>query len=275
LKPNLRVDPETKKPVLYDEYSFGENQFIQTIISPEEGDEIMLSKVSRLDEKDSSIIQYTLNQRDERFYTDKRIIVDLRELVHAVYHSESDKAYNLVKERLKKIGRYRIEGKIKNSNQDVYREFLFNFFQSVIIKKDVATGRTYAEILFSDILHEQYINNQTVQIYSHFMKKLENPISRILIYAFPMERLESYLNEENCRKSFDYNYFSNKIRFRSKRIETNLKLVEASLKEFKEHQILIEEYKRVGTGFEIILIPLSDYEKQDFFSSSPLQFIEG
>lgn len=275
-QPNLRVDPDTKRTVLYDQYKIQDDWLIESIIQPAEGDNVVLKKASLLDQKDAAIIQYALNQRDERFYTDKTILLELGGIVKAVYGSDGKKVYDLVKERLMKIFSYSVQGHVVNKNQKIYRNFAISFFQKVDIQEDyLNTGKTYVEIMFSDPLHEQFINKQTIGIYTDLNKKLKNPMSELLIYALQKERLEGYINETECRKLFDFNYFASKVRFRSKRIETNLKSIERCLHEFKEHEIFIEDYKRMGNGFEINFLPLSEYEKSDLFSSSSAKLVKG
>ncbi|WCF11383.1 hypothetical protein NDS46_30970 (plasmid) [Paenibacillus thiaminolyticus] len=275
LKGNLMIDRESKKAVLYDEYRMSNDKIILSILQPDPNDEIILDKMVTLDEKDSTIIQTVLNNRGERFYKEKKVVVDLRDIVRETYNSSSSKSYDLVKKRLQKIGRFSIEGRIFNDNKEMYREFLFNFFQFVDIIKDPASGKVFAEITFSDALHEQFINNQTVSIYRHLISKLNNPVSRLLVYAFQKERIEAYVQNRSLKKMFDYNYFHDRIRFRSKRIESNLKSIEASLKEFKELNVLISDYSRVGNAFELSLHPLTSDEVADFFTKSKIQSIEG
>jgi len=49
-------------------------------------------------------------------------------------------------------------------------------------------------------LHQQIITNQTIQIYSHMIHKLENPLSKILIYVFQSERLGAFLEEKPIKR---------------------------------------------------------------------------
>ncbi|WPS85444.1 hypothetical protein SMD22_02090 (plasmid) [Brevibacillus halotolerans] len=275
VKGNLMVDPDSQRSVLYDQYKLSDDKLIVSILQPEENDQIMLDKMTSLDGKDWEIIRIALNSSGERFFKEKKVSIDLRDMVKEIYNSESNRSYKLTKERLKKIGQFKIEGRVLNQNKETYREFLFNFFQSVDILKDPQTKRVYAEILFSDTLHQQFIDRQTVQIYSHLIKKLENPVSRLLVYAFQKERIDAHLENRPLRNFFDYNYFHDRIRFRSKRVESNLKIIQASLDEFKDLNVLFNNYKRNGNGFDIELHPISEDEKQDFFSSSTVGLIEG
>ncbi|MDP5276090.1 hypothetical protein [Chengkuizengella axinellae] len=274
LKGNILFDEEQQSTIVYDEYKMSDNRAVRSFIAVEDGEEVKLDKMFLLDDMDSEIIEHVMENRDERFYTEKSIVFDLRPLLIRVYGNTSKKAYDLATKRLTKIGRFSIEGRTTGANKDTKTTFLYNLFQEVKVTKEEATGRIYAEIKFSDTLHQQFITKQTVQIYSHLIHRLENRLSKILIYAFQKERLDAYLQKCDMKNHFEYTFFSDRIRFRSKRIESNLKLIESSLQEFKEAKILVEDYRRIGNGFEIILTPLTESEKVDFFISPSTSLIQ-
>ncbi|UQZ82380.1 hypothetical protein SK3146_01537 [Paenibacillus konkukensis] len=268
MRGNVLFDSEQKATILYDDYKLSDNRVLRSFISIEENEEVQIDKMFLLDETDSEIIEHVMEHRAERFYTDKTIAFDLRPLLTRIYGNTSQKAYDLITKRLQKIGRFSLEGRTTGPNKETRTTFLYNLFEYVLVSKEDATGRRYAEIKFSDTLHQQFITKQTVQIYSHFIHRLENRLSKILIYAFQKERLDAYLQGRNMKRHFEYTFFSDRIRFRSKRIDSNLKQIEASLQEFKEANILISDYKRVGNGFEIILTPVTESEKADFFTGT-------
>ncbi|GAA4847354.1 hypothetical protein GCM10023310_26840 [Paenibacillus vulneris] len=267
LKGNVLFDSEQKATIIYDDYKMSDNRVLRSFISIEENEEVQLDKMFLLDETDSEILEHIIEHRSERFYTDKTIAFDIRPLLTRIYGNTSQKAYDLITKRLQKIGRFSLEGRTTGPNKETKTTFLYNLFEYVIVSKEDATGRRYAEIKFSDTLHQQFITKQTVQIYSHFIHRLENRLSKILIYAFQKERLDAYLQGRKMKQNFEYSFFSDRIRFRSKRIDSNLKQIDASLQEFKEANILINDYKRVGNGFEIILTPVTESEKADFFTA--------
>lgn len=266
LKGNVKFDSENNQTIVYDDYKLSDERIIRSFISIQENEEIELDKMFFLDDTDSEILEHIIEQRDKRFYTDKTIVFDMSPLLTRVYGDTSQKAYDLATKRLNKIRRFSIEGRKTSSDKEVKTTFFYNLFQKVEVTKDEVTGRVYAELQFSDDLHQQFITKQTVQIYSHFIHRLESRLSKILIYALQKERLDAYLQERKMKDHFDYTFFSDRIRFRSKRIDANLKQIESSLQEFKYGDILIEDYQRTGNAFEITLKPLSESEKQDFFS---------
>lgn len=272
MKGNILFNSEQQGKIVYDDYKLSDNRVIRSFISLDENEEVHLDKVFMLDDTDSEIIEHVMEQRDNRFYTEKKIVFDLRPLLLRVYGNTSKKAYDLATKRLTKIGRFSIEG--RTTGPETKTTFLYNLFQEVKVTKEDATGRIYGEIKFSDALHQQFITKQTVQIYSHFIHRLENRLSKILIYAFQKERIDAHLQGRSMKQHFEYTFFSDRIRFRSKRIDTNLKQIESSLGEFKEANILIEDYKRVGNGFEIILTPITESEKADFFAVSTTTLIQ-
>lgn len=267
---------ENQQMELYDSYKLSDGSWIVSILQPDENDDVQLDKFSALDNKDWDIIGIIFGSIGERFYKEKIVVVDIRNIVKEIYNSEGSRAYSMTEERLKKIGRFRIEGRVLNQNKERKESFLINFFQTVRMIKDEVSGRSYVEITVHDKIHQQFIDRQTVQIYSHLLKKIETPVSRILIYAFQKERMDAYLEQRPMRKTFDYNYFHDRIRFRSKKVEANLKLIQESLKEFCEMNVIVSSFKRVGSGFEIQLHPITEDEKQDYFNSArPLHLLEG
>lgn len=249
---------------LYQDYKLSDDRFFRTFLNLKEDEQIQLEKSLSLDTTDNEILEHVLEQRDNLFYTDQTIIFDVRPLLLRIYNSTSKKSYDLLEERLKKIGRFSFEGRTIGPDNKVNVSFLYNLFQEVEFKRDEATGRVFAEIIFSNKLHRHIVTNQAIKIYSPFYRRLENKLSKILIYAFQKERIDAYVNNRDLKIVFEYSYFTDRIRFRSKRIESNIKEIESSLQDFKNAQILIEDYKRVGHHFEIVLTPLSESEIGDF-----------
>jgi hypothetical protein len=253
---------EENQPILANEYKVDEDFLIRSIIKLKEGDKV-IRKTKTLDEKDNTIIQYVLSQRDQRFFTERKIYIDVLDLVVNLYKSKGAKNYQLVEERLQKIARYTIEAIIKKSTKGRDGKLSFTIFDRVIIDTDDA-GKRYAEILVGDTLYQQLFNQQTVQIYSDNIKRLENPYSRILIFALQKERLERYIQNKPFRDIFDYKFFAHKVRFQTRKIDNNMEMLNAALQEFKDQNIIIEDFRRIHQSFEITFIPLSHYEIHDF-----------
>lgn len=277
-KGNLRINPETKQRELYDEITLSDgNKFIYSFVQANDDEKIKISKLPFLDDTDNTIILQILNNIDQQlFYTEKKVRVDFLEIVKKAYKSTSNKAYRLTESRILNLTKFQFEGEIVDKEKkERVKKFSFNFFQSAEIIKDPVTGRIFVEVVFSDRLHQQYINDQTINIYSHIIEKLENGYSKILVFAFQKERIDAYLQNRPPRKMYEYSFFADRIRFRSKKIETNLKLIQSSLEEFVALNTLISDFKRVGQGFEIKLIPLTENEKIDLFSDSKRKVLLG
>ncbi|WP_139192904.1 hypothetical protein [Anaerobacillus arseniciselenatis] len=259
----IEIGPGKNNTQLYNDSKLSDNRFFRFFFDLGDGEEVKLDKVSPPDPIDNEILQYIMEEMDNLFLSEKKIIVDLRGLLIEVYGHSGQKQYDLIEKRLKKIGRYSFEGTTVGQDNKTHVSFIYNLFQYVEIKTDELTGRKYVEIQFSDKLHERIVTRKTIAIYSPFFKRLENSLSKILIYAFQKERIDAYVNERNLKSSYDYSFFTDRIRFRSKRLESNLEKIESSLQDFKNAGVLIEDYKRVGSSFNITLTPLSKSEVAD------------
>lgn len=167
-----------------------------------------------------------------------------------------------------KLNRSLIEGYTTTPDGNLQTSFSFNLFDSIVLRKQKGVEKWYVEVRFSQTLHEQFTTNQTVQIYSHMINKLENNISRILIYSFQKERLDAFLEGRPTQRYFNYYYFTDRVRFRTRKMESTLKQIETALDEFVERDILVDSYKRKGTGFNIELKPLSEAEINDYFDKT-------
>jgi len=256
---------DNKELILANEYKVDEDFLIRSIIKLKEGDKV-IRKTKTLDEKDNTIIQYVLAHRDQRFFTERKIYVDILDLVTRLYKSKGAKSYQLAEERLQKIAGYTIEAIIKKSTKSRDGKLSFTIFDRVFIDTDDADKR-YAEILVGDTLYQQLFNQQTVQIYSDNIKRLENPYSRILIFALQKERLDRHIQNRPFIDIFDYKFFKHKIRFETRKVDNNMNMLEAALQEFKDLNIIIDDFRRIHQAFEISFIPLSTYEIHDFIGS--------
>lgn len=254
--------------VLYNDHKVGDNMLIRSMFAVKPNERVYFKNTYALDDMDSEIIEYVLENRGTRFYSDeKTVTIDIRKLGRILYNSDGGKVIDLVKQRMRKIARYSQEYFIVDEkNEKVNAEYIVNVFQEVGFHEDTQL----AHIVFSDRIHQNIINNQTVQVYSDITDKLTNTTARTLIYALQKERIDSYIQQTSYTRNFDYFYFLQKIRFRSKKIEQNLKVIDQALKEFQDLNVLIHSYKRNGTGFTIEFIPLTEIEKRDYFDSMPL-----
>jgi len=168
---------------------------------------------------------------------------------------------------------YQISGILKKDNAKDTK-FILTFFQSAIVKTDETTGKRIGVIVFSDLLHQQYINKKTVGVYDSQIKSFDIPLSKILIFCLQKERLDFYTEKKPRKGTYSYNWFRYKVRFKAKK-EENMRLLAESLQEFKDKKIIIEDFKRIRDSFEIEFLPLSPYEELDFFDKNSALQIEG
>lgn len=254
--------------ILYNDYKVGDNVLIRSMFAVKPNERVYFKNTYALDDLDSEIIEYVLENRGTRFYSDeKTVTIDLRKLGRVLYNSDGGKIIDLVKQRMRKIARYSQEYIIVDEKQEkVNAEYIVNIFQEVGFHEETQM----AHIVFSDRIHQNIINNQTVQVYRDITEKLTNPTARTLIYALQKERIDCYIQQTSYTRNFDYFYFLQRIRFRSKKIEQNLKVIEKALREFNDLNVLIRTFKRNGTGFTIDFVPLTESEKRDYFDSTPI-----
>lgn len=254
--------------VLYNDYKVGDNMLMRSMFAVKPNERVYFKNIYALDDTDSEIIEYVLENRGTRFYSDeKTVTIDLRKLGRVLYNSDGGKNIELVKQRIRKIARYSQEYIIVDEKKEkVNAEYIVNIFQEVGFHEDTQL----AHIVFSERIHQNIINNQTVQVYSDITDMLTNTTARTLIYALQKERIDSYINQTSYIRDFDYFYFLQRIRFRSKKIEQNLKVIEKALKEFQDLNVLMHSFKRKGTGFTIDFMPLTEVEKRDYFDSVPI-----
>lgn len=281
------IDAETKTEIYYSDYDMDDDHLLRTIIKLEEGDTIHANKniIKTLDKVDREIILHVLRQRDEVFYTDRTISVDIGSLVSKFYTSKSIKSYQAIEEKLEKIKSFEFQAIIKKKSEK-FRDgkAKWSIFDTLYINTD-DNGRRYAEITIGTYFHQQFINDQTVKIYSNVLESIEGNVSKILVHALQKERLERHLQNKPLTDIFRHQYFSRKIRLDKRKIDANIKMIESSLQEFKQLNILIHDYKRIDKAFQISFIPLSNTEIHDFFEHDntpiqlslplPEQYIEG
>ncbi|WP_100374840.1 replication initiator protein A [Bacillus sp. FJAT-45037] len=262
---------------LYNDYVVDDDFVLRTIIKLNEGDTVRVKKNTTLDEKDSTIIQYILSQRDELFFTNRTIEVDLRDLVKVIYGTCGTKQNDLIEKRLKKIKNYNIEAIINNTEYSKPSSVEYSIFDRIFVGKNpkINNGNRYVEIVVGDTIYQQVINSKIISVYRDSFGALNNPISRVLIYALQKERLERHINHRSLEDLYSYKFFLNRVRFKDpKNINDNLAEIYNSLHEFKKQNILIQDLKQVYQSFEITFIPLSNIEINDFFRRDKEQAIE-
>ncbi|MBM6382438.1 MULTISPECIES: hypothetical protein [Paenibacillus] len=275
LKIRMELDEITNKQTYFDDYEISDNEFLRTIIKVEDGDFLLADKslTKSLDGTDRDIIFYVLSQKDESFYTDRTITVDISKLVSKAYNSSGVKNYVEIEKRLRKIRSFGFQAVIKKKSEKARSGSAdWSIFDSVVINSN-PNGRRYAEIVIGTYFHQQYINQQTVKIYRDSLNSIEGNISKILVHALQKERLERYVQGNQFIDIFPLSYFLRKVRMDKRKTEQNMKKIQDALEEFKSLNFLIADYKRLHSSFEISFIPLTHTEMHDFFDQAepPIQ----
>ena len=103
----MELDEITNKQTYFDDYEISDNEFLRTIIKVEDGDFLLADKslTKSLDGTDRDIIFYVLSQKDESFYTDRTITVDISKLVSKAYNSSGVKTTLRLRKDCVKSGR--------------------------------------------------------------------------------------------------------------------------------------------------------------------------
>lgn len=251
----------------FNDYAISDNLTLRTIIGKNQEGCLSIAKPYSFDHRDSIMLDYIFAKKDEQFISKKLITVDIGDLVKFVCKSKSSDSYRDIEQRIIKIANYKIQGIIKEEdNEDTL--FALNFFEKAFIRTDPSTKKRYATIVLSDTLHQEIIEGNVSLFYYRQVKLLENPTSKVIIYPLQKERLQHCTEAIGYIGKYYYSFFRQHIRFRSKRKTANLKLIEASLQEFKEKQLIIKQYKMLPDGFEIEFTPVPEFERADLMKKS-------
>lgn len=239
-------------PIFIDEYTNGDFT-ITTMINPE----INKNRNSLyVDDTDWEIFDYVMSKRDIEFVERKKIFVNIGDIVKVAYPtSRGKKEYDLVVQRLLKIKD--ISFKIEERNGDTH---FFDLFNHITISHD----GLQAEIEIAEFFHKQYINNQTIKIYSDKIKNFKHEYSEPIVLTLVSERYR-YLKEKDMRAShtYPYEFFARRIRFPSRNKTENLKIIEECLKEIVNNQVTVQNYSKKKDVFYITFYPVSKREAED------------
>ena len=131
-------------------------------------------------------------------------------------------------------------------------------FDNIVIKEDAE--RPYAIAQFGEILSNAIIQKKLISITSASYDVLDNNLSRIICYAMKCEQIA---NQETLMSEYSYTYFQKIVRFKLKNKKKNLQLIQESLQEFVDNNIVIDSFELKNGVFIINFLPLSEAEIQD------------
>lgn len=236
-----------------------------------------------LDATDSLIIGYIysrINIKEAIATNTATVVITMRELEDLLYggtHSSSN--YKTIRERLKRVSNYKLE-LLRNVDGEILTTHL-NFFDMdyMPLENGDIDKNTFIFTPGTTLLNA-YIQKETVSICLDDWNSLKNNLSKLFLYSLNKTRLNLYFNSIEGKNNhlvttLNYEYFSSKVRFSTKRMSTNIKLIVAALQELKDSNILIQDFKKIGTKIEIEFLPLRKDEILNISSfDEPNAFIE-
>lgn len=272
LKFETLIDESSNTPILFNDYYVTDDYYVRTLIK--EPEKIETIKCYYLDERDSEIIDLVYSKVNSNFIKDKKIVIDIGEVVKKIYLYSNAYCYKDAEERILRLGLYQLQGLIKE-NENIETKFVINFFDNVSVSKNYETGKSWATITFGEVLYDLYFKQKTFKISTYQYKRIENALAKILFFPLQKERVGMNLYQDNevYTKEFNYEYFAYKVRFNSKKKSENMSLIAECLEELKMKKMLIKEYKEQKNGFLIEFIPLSPEEKKVYGINSDDELI--
>ena len=221
------------------------DNLLKEIIRDEEGRELLevtvnsgkLTPPKAMDSNDLKLVNaFISNINMQEFSKEKSVVVDLNTLGKEIVD------YHVGKNVLKKAG----------------SKIYFNLFDNIVIKEDAE--RPYAIAQFGEVLSNAIIKKKLISITSASYDVLDNNLSRIICYAMKCEQIA---NQETLMSEYSYTYFQKIVRFKLKNKKKNLQLIQESLQEFVDNNIVIDSFELKNGVFIINFLPLSEAEIQD------------
>lgn len=254
------------------EYAISNTELLRTIIRTRPDDQLVTNKelFKTLDAKDKSLINFILKRLTSSFYTSPTIEFDIKEAAEHAYNSKNKSIYERTEKKLEKIMAFQFEVIIKKkdtSQQDGVVRWVF--FDSLTIDTD-ANNRRYAKVELGSFVYRQILNNQTIQLYSHLLNKIQGEMASIIVYSLQKERKELYINKDQTEKFLHYDFFLSIVRLNRKRIKENMNKIEEALQEFKDLNFIIKDYSRTSDGFIVQFLSFTDAEKEDYLTENKI-----
>ena len=230
-----------------------------------------------MDTTDLKILNTLIASVDNDFYRSKTVTTDIGTLTNSVFGFRPGATnYTSIAERCTKLVEYNYTILSDNGRLS------FNLFDSIIVRytgtsseDTIAEAKDYSVIAtFGEILANALIQKQLVKVTEKNYDTLKNPMSKIIYYALEKERVSLQgSGRDTCL--YTYTYFQKIVRFKFKTRSKNLKLIEASLQDFVDNKICIDEFNRKSDGsFLIKFLPLSEEELDDINFKNPVLLTE-
>lgn len=241
----------------YSDYSPSNDYKLRVLVSKEYAQD---KQVRLLDNTDENIFSQVMKQRSNMFATQRKIFVNIGNIVKNLFNSDGIDNYKMVESRLYKMLNIRFNA--------FYKDGSIGFGIFDFVKVDYNNGWT-AEITVNEQIYQEYLNKQTIRMYKDIMQRFELPMSKSLIFALQKERFSCYSDKQSYKQVYDYSFFTHKLRFKSRSKKENYKLIESSLEEIRKNGVGIKTFYREGDKFYIEYYPVTEYEMEDLIHSSP------
>lgn len=213
-------------------------------------------KLKPPDLKDSKIFDLLLNYRDISFQNNRKIFAYLSDIRKEVYESDSSKNTNELKERLFRLGLFKlIEFGENNSFQ------IKGLFSGMKVQED-NMGQWYVEAVVSEHIYNNIIKQQLIKIYDGKIKKLENLMAYRLAFIIHRKRIDLHdSNLDRVRFHLNWKELNRSIIFNKRYKSQNMSDIADALMELKEKGFLIEDFERYKSdSFYLTCYPLSESE---------------
>ena len=231
----------------------------------EEG--LMRENLKMLNSRDQEILIYLMSLKHEALYQPVPMVVEIGDIVRAVYHNDSKKSYMAVKESLIKMDFM----EMRIIDEKTLRSTKTEIFYNVTIEADEVTGKEVARIIFSENLIHEFVKNQTVSIYKKIIDRFELKSSKVLIYALQRQRILLATQTEDSNPILfqtNLNFFRGALVFGTKRRTNQIRIIEETLDEIVESEITLKSYSRKGDIFQLEFYPFSDKERIDLLNKN-------
>lgn len=275
------------------DYQVSDDYFIRTIISEQDFEDytnlvpsksnISINKLKYLDALDARILSYIYAQlpMTNLVQNQRRIVISVRELVLKFMPGTSLYHYNEIKNRLAKLGTYKVCGIHKGSDGEKDTlAFTFSFFNISYLNSDQVIDNSQVRITFDEDFTNLYINQKTIEAPTQLYKLSTH--AETIFFPLHYSRLQEIVKYETSQRqcksitaTFNYNFFRSNIilpnRGRKKMSEAHMDLIINAIQELKDNGLLIKDFKRIDKlTIEVEFLSATNKELEALFKPSPL-----
>lgn len=262
-----------KEKLYYNDYETPSSGTVRTLIKEEnmKSKEIADKIATLFDSVDGRIYDCLMSKRNINFIKDRKIFINEAELVNSVFKSDGRDNYASIENHLKKWASTRFCF-IKGSKSTL----IWGLLDYLKIEERPDIGGRQIEVTVSELIQQEHINKQVIRLYKDKLNKFSLNIATELLFIMQKERFFKYTQNKtqnnDCKSLigiYDYDFFANRIRFRSKSREKNLKILKECLDDFVKNEVTVSSYTPLKDDeFEITFYNILDYELEDLLTFS-------